>query len=177
MNFSKRETLVLRFATIFAITFLIVFLSITLTQSAYSTPISFSSTINGMEIIVGPPPNSTNIPLDTTIIVDAFASASLEDLRMTPEVKFSNIYSETTGPLTYKTTFCPAKPLEPSTGYTISVTIIQTPLTWSFTTTNEPFEPQMHHFFANNGLLIALLLATTTTIILGLITWFRRKKE
>jgi len=174
MNFSKREILVLRFATIFAITFLIVFLSITLTQSAYSTPISFSSTINGMEITVGPPPNSTNIPLDTTITVDAFASASLEDLRMTPEVKFSNIYSETTGPLTYKTTFCPAKPLEPSSVYTISVTIIQTPLTWSFTTTNEPFESQTHHFLASNGLWIALLIATATTIILGLITWFRR---
>ncbi len=167
----------LRFVTIFAITFLIVFLSITLTQSAYTTPISFSSTINGMEIIVGPPPNSTNIPLDTTITVDAFASASLEDLRMTPEVKFSNIYSETTGPLNYKTTFCPAKPLEPSTVYTTSVTIIQTPLTWSFTTTNEPFEPQMRHFLANNELWIALLVASATIMILGLITWFRRKKE
>ena len=63
MNLSKKQHTALRLAVVFSASFLIVFLTIFLTQSAYSTPSSYVSVIKGMDITLGPPPNSTDIPL------------------------------------------------------------------------------------------------------------------
>ncbi len=175
MNLSKRQSMVLLLVLVFLVSFLIIFLPIILTQSAYSTPNSYSSIINGMTITVGPPPNSTNIALDTKIIVDALASASLDDLHASPEVNFASVSSETTGPLNYQTTFYPDKPLDPATYYTITVTIMETTVSWSFTTTTEPFHPETSYYLATNGLWIALGAATATTIIIGFASWLKRK--
>jgi hypothetical protein len=174
MNNSKVH-LALRLAAVFAASFLTVFLVIFFTQSTYSTPSSYVSVINDMDITVGPPPNSTNIPLDTTITVDALASASLNDLHLTPEVPIASRYSQVTSSVTYINTFYPAEPLEPATPYTVSVTVLNEPLSWSFTTTSEPFSPNISYILATNVLWISLSAATSATLIAGFAIWLKKK--
>jgi hypothetical protein len=176
MNLSKKLHTVLLLIAVFSASFLTVFLAIILTQSAYSTPSNNLSTINGMDIILGPPPNSTNIPLDTTITVDALASAALNDLHVTPELPIARVYSEATSALTYQTTFYPAQLLKPATSYNVSVTIMGGPLSWSFTTTSEPFSPSVSFLLATNALWIGLAVATSATAIVGFAFWFKKKR-
>ena len=130
-----------------------------------------------MEIALGPPPNSTNVPLDTTITVDAVASAALEDLHLTPDVPIARVYSEVTSPLTYLNTFYPAKLLQPATSYNVSVTIMDMPVSWSFTTTAEPFNPGISFYLATNVPWVALSVATSVTAIVGVAVWLRNKKK
>jgi len=176
MNFSKKQLFALSLALVFSASFLIVFLTILFTQSAYSMPSSYVSVVNEMDITLGPPPNSTNIPINTAITVDALASASLNDLHVTPEVNFANVASGTTGILTYRTTFYPAKLLEPATSYTISVTIEGAPTSWSFTTTTEPFRPGISYYLATNELWIALSTAVSATAIAGFAMWVKGRR-
>ena len=175
MNNSKKVYWASRLAVVFAASFLTVFLVIFFTQSAYSTPPSYVSVINDMDITVGPSPNSTDVPLDTTITVDALASAALNDLHLTPEVPIASRYSQVTSSVTYLNTFSPAEPLEPDTSYTVSVTILNEPVSWSFTTTSEPFSPSISFILARNVLWISLSAATSATLIVGFAIWLRRK--
>lgn len=161
---AKRAKFVALLGVIFTMSFLTVFLAIFFTQSAYSTPASYLLTIDDMEIMVGPPPNSTNVPLDTTITVDALASAALDDLQLVPEVPIARVYSVVTGPLTYLNTFYPGQVLKPETRYTVSVTIMRKPVEWSFVTTAEPFEPRVSFYLAGNSLWIALMVAAVSAI-------------
>ncbi|MBM4401095.1 MAG: hypothetical protein FJ045_04005 [Crenarchaeota archaeon] len=177
MALSKKLHLTLRLAVVFSASFLTVFSAIFLTQSAYSTPSNHVLIVDGMDITLGPPPNSTNIPLDTTITIDALASASLNDLHMTPEVPIARVYSEVSGPLTYLNTFYPAQLLKPATSYTVSVTIMDVPVSWSFTTTSEPFNPGISFYLATNVLWIALSAAISATSIVAFVIWFFRRKQ
>ncbi len=175
MNLSKNQYIVVRLALVFSATFFVAFLTIDLTQSAYSTPSSYAISINGMDFSVGPPPNSTEVSLDTTITVEALASASLNDLQVIPKVNFASVTSESTGPLTYRTTFHPDKLLETATSYNVSVTVMTLPVQWSFTTTSKPFQPGTTYYLATNIVLIALSAAAFATIIAGLLLWLKRK--
>lgn len=56
-----------------------------------------------MEIALGPPPDNVDVPLDTTITVDAVAPAALDDLRLSPDTPIGMVYSEATSALTYLT--------------------------------------------------------------------------
>lgn len=176
MNLSKKLHLALLLVVIFSTSFLTVFLAIFFSQSAYSTPFNSVSKVDGMDVTLGPPPNSTNIPLDTAITIDAVASAALNDLQITPEVSINRVYIEVSGPLTYRNTFYPAQLLEPATSYTVSVTILNVPMSWSFTTTSEPFEPGISFYLATNVLWIALSAATLATLIVGFVIWLKRKQ-
>jgi hypothetical protein len=158
---------------VFAISFLAVFLVIFFTQSAYSTPVSGLLSVGEMRISAGPPPDSTGVSVDTTITVDAVASASLDDLVLAPETPIARMHSETTGPLTYLSTFCPAQLLKPQTLYTVSVTVMGDPVTWSFTTTPEPFKPGMSFYLATNAPWIALMAAAASTIVAGLVLRYK----
>jgi hypothetical protein len=166
--------LALLLVAIFSISFLTVFLTISFTQSAHSIPSSAILDINGMKITVGPPPNSTNIPLDTTISIDALASATLNDLQISPQVLINYQCSETSGPLTYLTTFYPSQPLKTTATYTVSVNIFNTPVSWSFRTTSETFEPGIGFHLATNCLWIALLLAFSVTLIVIIVVRLKK---
>ena len=158
--------LLLLLALVFSVTFLSVFLAIILSQSAYSTPPAYTLDIDGMGIKVGPPPNSTGIPLDTSIIIDALTSASLADFQMTPQVAIARLSSENSSPLTYVNSFYPTQPLKPATFYTVSVIVMNVPVSWSFTTA-EVFSPGISFYLATNAFWIALLTAVLVTLISG----------
>jgi hypothetical protein len=89
MRFLKTDLLL---TIVFVVLFAGVFLLISNTQSAYSTPNTILVTIHvdnpqdpGVAVRVGPIPNSTNIPLNTTIEVFQPRYATLENLHLTPE--------------------------------------------------------------------------------------------
>ena len=169
MDLSKRTRFIMYLITVFSIVFLVTFLTIQFTQSAYSTPAKDVLAVEGMRITLGPPPNFTNIPLDTTITIDTLASVALNDLRITPEVPISHVTSYVSGPLSYEETFHPAHPLDPSTSYAVSVTILDVPVSWTFTTTSETFNPGISFYLAKNTLLIAFSVAVLASVSFGLI--------
>jgi hypothetical protein len=177
MNLSKKMRAVLIIAAVFASTFLAVYLVISSTQSAYSTPENYVSELEGMDITIGPKPNATDVPIDTTITIDALSSATLNDLNATPEIPIANIAVEVSGPLSYKQTFYPAQLLKPCTSYTVSVTIRDTPVSWSFTTTSEQYQPTISFYLATYAPWIALATAATTTLIAGSAIWHRKKRN
>lgn len=178
MNLPKKFRLVLVLALVFSVSFLVTFLAIVVTQSPYSIPSSQVMIIgNGMDFTLGPPPNAANVPLDTAVTVEALASAGLDDLRITPQVPIAWVASSTTGPLTYLNIFYPAQPLKPSTLYNVSVTIINSPVSWVFITTNEPFTPSVSFYLATNAFWISLSTAASIALIAGLVGWFRVKRQ
>jgi len=91
-------------------------------------------------------------------------------------VNFANVASETTGILTYRTTFYPDKLLKPATSYNVSVTIEGAPVSWNFTTTTESFHPDISYYLATNNSWIALSSAVSATAIVGLAIWIRGKR-
>ena len=174
MSLFKKLHLFLFLALVFSVSFLTLFLAIFFSQSAYSMPPIYTLEINGMGVKVGPPPNSTRIPLDTTIIIDALTSVSLTDFQITPQVPIANLDSENSGPLTYLNKFYPAQPLESATFYTVSVTIMNVPVSWSFTTSNV-FSPGIGFHLATNALWIALGISALATLIAAFTIRLRSK--
>jgi len=176
MNLSKKMHVALILTVVFVLTFLAVFLGISYTKSAYSTPEYYASGVNGMTITIGPKPNSTDVPLDTTITIDTLSSATLNDLHVAPEVPIASVTNEVSGPLSYKQTFYPAQLLKPATSYTVSVKIKDVPVSWSFTTTSEPYQPTISFYLATYVLWIAFSTATAMTSLVGLAIWYRKKR-
>jgi hypothetical protein len=176
MALSKKLRLTIILVGVFSITFPISYAAISLTQSAHSLPSGVELDVEGMNITFGPPPNSTNIPTNTAITLDTMASARLDDLRLTPEVPIAQKFSEVTGPINYLTTFYPAQLLQPATTYNVSVTIVQTPVSWVFTTSVEPFSPSISFYLATNALSISIGIAGLGVLIVGLLVWFKYRQ-
>lgn len=176
MDLSKKLHVAIILTLFFVLTFLVLFLVISLTQSAHSTPGNYISAVDSMSITIGPAPNATNISLDTTITIDALSATTISNLRMTPQVPIALVTNEVSGPLSYKQTFYPAQPLEPATSYVVSVTIKNIPVSWSFTTTSEPYHPTISFYLATYALWIALSAATATTSSIGFAIWYRKKR-
>lgn len=175
MNNPTKMRLVLILVVVFVSTFFIVILIISSTQSAYSTPDNYILEVEDITITIGPKPNSTDVPLDTTITIDALSSAALGDLQTTPELQIGSIATEVSGPLSYKQTFYPAQLLKPATFYTISITIKDNPISWSFTTTSDPYQPTISFYLATYAPWIALIIATTTILLAGSAIWQTKK--
>ena len=174
MNLSSNMHAALILVAVFALTFIIVFIVILSTQSAYSTPDTYLTAVQGMDITIGPKPNATDIPLDTTITLDTFSAATLNDLQTTPNFSIANIAVEVSGPISYKQTFYPAQLLEPDTTYTVSVTVRDAPVSWSFTTTSQPYQPTTSFYLNTYAPWIALAAAAIMTLLVGSSIW--RKK-
>jgi len=173
MKLSKKLRMAPILALVFSASFLTVFLGIFFTQSANSTPSSSVSLVGSMDITLGPSPNSSSVPLDTTITVEAVASAALDDLHLTPKVPIARVYSEATSPLTYLNKFYPAELLQPATTYNVSVTVMGKPVSWIFTTTAEPYRPGISYYLATNVLWISLGVAALVTVVAGFAVWFK----
>jgi hypothetical protein len=91
-------------------------------------------------------------------------------------VPIAYVTSETSGPLSSLETFYPAQQLKPATTYNVSVTIMGVPVSWSFTTTSESFNPTISFYLATNVLWIALSAAVSAASIAGLAMWYKRKQ-
>jgi hypothetical protein len=177
LNLSGKTARIVLVAAVFPVVFLTVFSAITLTQSPYSLPASSVLIVNGMDSKVGPAPNATQVPLNTAITVDALASASLNDLKVQPETRITTGASDTTGPLTYQTTFLPSEPLKPATTYTVTVTFVDAPASWSFTTTAEPFQPTLRYTLSTQAPWISAAAAAVAVVVAGFAVWAKKKRQ
>jgi hypothetical protein len=162
-------------AAVFTFTFIIVFIVILSSQSVYSTPDTYVAVADNMDITIGPRPNATDVSLDTTITIDAFSSAAFNDLRITPEMSISNVAVEVSGPISYKQTYYPAQLLQPATTYTVLVIIRDKPVSWSFTTTSQPYQPTTSFYLATYALWIALSTAAIATLLAASVIWRKKK--
>jgi hypothetical protein len=86
-------------------------------------------------------------------------------LLIIPEVNISHESSYTAGPLTYEKTFFPSQPLEPNTSYTVSILVLNIPISWNFNTTSEVFNRGVEYFLVKNAILIAILITALATPI------------
>lgn len=94
-----------------------------------------------------PEPGAKDVPLDTCITVSFGRPPPIVKLEIEPEVEISHVEKEYVQVASGKFTFYPAKPLQPETNYTITITFGQTEppkggtnfalyqiITWNFTT-------------------------------------------
>ena len=172
----KKAKTILILTAVFAASFITVFLAISLTQSAYSTPSSYLSGIDGLAIVLGPPPNATDVALDTTIFVETWRKTRVDNPRLTPGVPIARRSEEWVAVASRLYTFYPAEPLKPATTYNVSVFIMNQIMSWSFTTTPEPFRPGISFYLATYVFWIALATAIAGTSIVGGVIWLRRKR-
>jgi hypothetical protein len=54
---------------------------------------------------------------------------------------------------------------------------MNSPVSWVFTTTNEPLKPSLSFYVSTNAFWISLLTATAATVIAGLTIWFRENAK
>lgn len=156
---------------VFVALFLGVFFLISATQTAHSSPATVPEAIYRnhsripIPVGVGPAPNSVNVSLNTTIVVFQVRSVSVENLCLSPEVPILGRTDVPEGLASQVTTFYFARPLNPNTVYTVSVAIAGTPYSWVFTTTSEPFNPDVSYYLAAYVVWIALATAIAGTCI------------
>jgi hypothetical protein len=123
-----------------------------------------------------PTPNSTNVPLNTTISISFGRPPSICDLNITPNVPIEErkFGSEGFG-RTY--IFRLAEPLQPQTTYTATITFGQetasegfaptSTRTWNFTTLPQPQQPTLEPSPTSENILVEDF--TPTIIIIGLV--------
>jgi hypothetical protein len=175
MKISRKEALrALVLSVVFLVSFFVVFFAISLTQSVYSTPAhsGFVSTDAGTPLSVGPPPNATDIPLDTVIVLSQTRPGGPQ-LQITPEITIAKIVDTPDFP-GVESTFYPAEPLKPATTYNVTAVVWHEAFSWSFTTTPQPFQPGISYYLAKFAFWIALASATATTLAVGIILWTRK---
>ncbi len=177
MNLSKRLHVILVLSLVFMCSFLAVFFWISNTQSAYSFPqYSGSSVGEVFPFMIGPASNSVNVSLDTVIAVSPWRGSSVSNFRSTPEISIARRVVEIGDSPSATVVFYPAEPLEPATTYNVTVFIHREDVTWSFTTTSEPFHPELRHYLVNYALWIALSTATAATLVVGFAIRLRKKQ-
>ena len=175
MKISKKLQLIIGVIIVFLASFFGTYFSIMLTQSAYSTPPKSLLQIGEISVSVGPQPNSINVPLDTVIIIDTVASAQIEDLNITPKIPILYETSSTSGSITYENVFYPKNFLQPNTIYEVSAKIFNNPISWTFTSTSEAFQPKIGHQLTENVILISFLMAIIAFSVFILIIWYRNR--
>jgi hypothetical protein len=181
-HFRRNLLLALLLAVVLAVSFFSAFLVISQLPFAYSKQKAYSTPAEGLWppegfFFVGPAPNSTGVPLDTTVVIDETRPSTVSNLTLTPEAVIER--------QTYKVyvaspeyTFYFAEPLRPATTYNVSVIIGGDPISWRFTTTPEPFHPRFVSVFLEaNALLASTIIATVTTLGAGLVIWTRRLRS
>jgi hypothetical protein len=164
----------------FVSSFLAVFLTVTLTEYGYSTPsVSVSGSVDAVGPVgfsLGPSPNSTNVPLDTKIVVYTMRPTTVKDLHLTPEASVGHecsSYGE--NGLSGKYTFYLNEPLKTATTYNASVFIMDQVVSWNFTTTRKSLESGISFYIATNVFGIALAIATIGTFAIGGLIWIKRR--
>lgn len=157
--------------------FFLAFYSIN-TQNPYSTPplsegfpLYQNGSIIPNSIAIGPIPNSTNVRLDTSIVIYQVRPAGISNLSLTPETPMLSIKNENQGMASLTTTLYPTIPLKPSTAYNVSLLYgtFGEHYSWVFTTTSEPFKPDISYYLVTYSFWIALTVAlcgSTITFIL-----------
>lgn len=139
----------------------------------YSSPETFrdyygnSSTMGGewLEQLLGvnPAPGATNVPRDTSLIIDAPRPVRVFNISLSPSlpiVKDNYKLSSGFSPPSSVQTVYPSGLLEPNTTYNVSAVVAGTPSWWIFTTSSEPSQLTFDTHPSPNDTWFALAAAT-----------------
>ncbi|MGD6807042.1 MAG: Ig-like domain-containing protein [Candidatus Bathyarchaeia archaeon] len=121
--------------------------------------------------IFGPAPNSTGVPLDTAIVIALTRPVNIENFSLAPQGPAITQTVEHSPPASETYTFYFAEPLEPATPYTVSALSGGEPVSWNFTTTTVPYEPQYNTYLYPYVPWVALGVAVLVTFSVCLIIW------
>ena len=171
---SKKLQVALVLIAVFSATFLIAFLAIYLTPSpylheqAYSMPTQFWHSPDLAPSSIGPAANSTNVPLDTIIVVDQMRPMNVGELHLSPEAPLERRIDEYYRPAGKCTTFYFSEPLKPATTYKVTLFFGDEPISWNFTTTAEPYNPRYETLPSALGISVVVITSAVITLAVGL---------
>jgi len=170
------------FLTIFISSFLSSYVVISLTPFAYyrerahsSPPLDGSSNLFPVGIF-GPAPNSTDVPLDTAIVIFLMRPVNIKDFNLSPQVPIAAQTTERIPPASEEYTFYFADPLKPDKTYNVTLLAGGKPVTWNFTTTAEPYAPRFNTYLYPSVLWASFAIATAITFGVSLIIWHKKGK-
>jgi hypothetical protein len=182
MIIPSKKYLAAMLVLVFSVVFLVSYFLISLTPFAFYRerqhsypPLGGSSNFFPVGIF-GPSPNSTDVPLDTAIVISFMRPVNIEDLELSPEAPIASQTTKQSLPASVEYTFCFAEPLEPATTYKVSVLSGGKPVTWNFTTTAEPYQPKFNTYLYPSVPLVAFAVAIIITFSVSLIMWHGKRK-
>ena len=168
---------------VFLASFLTVFLVIYLTPSpylherAYSIPPRnerWGSSVPDTGNSIGPGLNATNVPLDTTVIIDQMRPFYIGELKLSPEVPIASRVDEDYWPASRFTIFYFSEPLKPSTTFNATLFVVNQTISWNFTTTTEPYHPRYEAMPSELGMYITVITSAIVTSVVGLTIWKKK---
>jgi hypothetical protein len=179
-NLSTKKFRAVIFIAIFISSFLCSYFVISLIPLAYYHERADSQPTLGGSIsligVFGPAPNSTDVPLDTAIVVFFMRPVNITDLYLVPEVPIKSQSIEQSHPASVEYTFSFAEPLESATTYNVSLLAGGKPLTWNFTTTAEPYQPRFNTYLYPSVPLVAFAIAITMSFSVSLMVRHKKRK-
>ena len=168
MKPSKKIRFALVLLAVFVVSFLSVYYVIFLTQSGHSTPSGGVLQVEGMNLVLGPSPNATDVPVNTAITIEATSTASFSEMQLSPEIPVYRAGGEITGSITFLNTFYPVRLLDSDTTYHVFITISDTPVSWKFTTTTDSFNPGIGFYLSVYNVWISMLIAICLSMVVSL---------
>ncbi len=180
--FSKKLSAVLLLG-VFLLALSSTYLVISLTPFAYHRelvqsypPLEGASSLFPVGIL-GPAPNSTDVPLDTAIVIALTRPVNIENLNIAPQGPAVSKTIAHSPPASETYIFCFTDPLKPATTYNVTALSGGKPITWNFTTTAEPYEPRYSTYLYPYTLWVALAVAAFVTVSVFLIILHKKEKR
>ena len=179
-QFTKKLLAVLLLG-VFILSFSSAYLVISLIPFAYYRELVHSNpTLEGSSNlfpvgIFGPTANSTDVPLDTAIVIALTRPVTIENLSLSPQGPAVSQKVEHSLPASETYTFYFAEPLEPATTYNVTVLSGGEPVTWNFRTTDAPYESHYNTYLFPSVPWVALGIAGLATFSVALLIWQKGK--
>lgn len=120
-------------------------------------------------IYLGPETGATNVPCDTSIIIEGLRPVQPVNVSFSPTVSIDKVTYKINsgfGPSSTQSIY-PIGLLEPNITYNVSATVNGTPSWWTFTTSSEPSHLSLDYPLTSYDVWVALITAflITTTFI------------
>jgi hypothetical protein len=187
MNLFTKKLFISILVLVFSASFIVMYFVFSLTPYAYSEQKDYSTpslspwpSMVPYGISLGPAINSTNVPLDTTIIIDEIRSIKVSNVSLTPEIPIERQNIEGYGLASQQYIFYLAQPLKPSTNYTVAA-FFGAPadeVSWSFTTTSEAISQRYIAVYEETRVLdVSFLAAIVSTLATGLLVYFKKRRH
>ena len=178
---SKKLQVALILIVVFSVSFLAVFLAMYLTPSpylhegAYSMPaLEWQSREIDNPNHIGPALNATNVPLDTTIVIELMRPMNIGELQLSPDASIAR--RENFSGFGSASIFYFSEPLRPTTTYNATLFVNSKPISWNFTTTTEPYHPRYEAFPSALGIYVTVTISAVITSVVGLKVWKKKGK-
>ncbi|MGA2682884.1 MAG: Ig-like domain-containing protein [Candidatus Bathyarchaeia archaeon] len=130
-------------------------------------------------IYLGPETGATNVPRDTSIMIDGPRPVAPVNVSFSPALpiaKESYVLSSGFSPPSSVQTVYPAGLLQPNTTYNVSATVAGTPSWWTFTTSSGPSQLTFVYPLASYDTWVALTVAILVTTIVFVSLFIEKRR-